>query len=361
MKGKPAEFPLQRGAVQQARPQMSTAVPAALGAAAGSTSAGTATLTSARVIAGFAEQSQRASQAAVPSAGSTASPTAVPAAGPRRHPHIVWTTAILMCLGLGGCFGYALARWLAARPVPAGASISTPAARHPIALEATWNGNSLHLQWDRNAPAIRGASSGVLWISDGSQQRRLELGGKELTQGSIQYWPASADVNFTLDAVSAGGTASESVRALAVPVQKLDPLRPAERSGSRDRAQPTARVDIEVPPQSLVGRATGRPVPTVPAKPLRTVMPTVSSELAGRIQDPITVSVRVDINASGTVRRAELVSKRSEITRPFDNLALNASRRWTFTPAGYGQRRVQSRLILHYHFGNPVALLSESR
>jgi hypothetical protein len=54
------------------------------------------------------------------------------------------------------------------------------------------------------------------------------------------------------------------------------------------------------------------------------------------------------------VKHAELASKHVEGPREFSDLALAASRHWTFVPARTGERSVASTILLHYRFGNPA-------
>jgi TonB family protein len=121
------------------------------------------------------------------------------------------------------------------------------------------------------------------------------------------------------------------------------------------------RVDVEPLPPSVLPRLAGNSPPTVPPKPLRKVIPKVPAAWHNRLADESVVSVRVEVGASGTVQHAELISRQTESTRPFDRLALNASRKWTFAPARYGERRVSSKAVLHYHFGNPPLVVGQNR
>jgi hypothetical protein len=137
-------------------------------------------------------------------------PAKTPSVG-RMLAQIAWTLGILFMAAVAG---YALARWLTAP----GAPETSSAAAGAMALHATWAGSSLRIEWDRNSTPVRRASGGVLWIDDGEHHRRLDLGTDDLTQGSIQYWPTSGDVAFRLAVFTPETTASESVRAVSVPI-----------------------------------------------------------------------------------------------------------------------------------------------
>jgi TonB family protein len=320
-------------------------------------------LTTARVLEGLAQQLERARRMEA---------TIVHTSSGRQIWKLTFRIALAAMLVLVAAFGgYTLAQWwtpaLPAATWPPQAPVTVPQAPDSIALRATWNGNSLHLQWDRQAPPIRGAERGVLWITDGNRQRRLDLNQRQLTQGSIQYWPSSRDVDFKLDIFNAAGGVSESVRAVGVPVsegtQRSVPHEQPRQDPPAPNSlpMPSVRVDVEPLPPSVLPRLAGKSPPTVPAKPLRRVIPTVPVAWHNRLADESVVSIRVDVGASGTVQHAELISRQTESTRPFDRLALNASRKWTFAPARYGERRVSSKAILRYHFGNPPLVMGQNR
>jgi hypothetical protein len=59
---------------------------------------------------------------------------------------------------------------------------------------------------------------GVLWIKDGPDEQHFELDSKQLSEGSVAYWPKNSDVTFRLVLVSAGGASvTESVRSIGGP------------------------------------------------------------------------------------------------------------------------------------------------
>jgi TonB family protein len=221
-----------------------------------------------------------------------------------------------------------------------------------MALNAITRGSSLHLQWNRDSPLIRGALRGVLWIGDGSQRRQIDLKAEDLKQGSIQYWPSSSDVDFKLEVLRPSGGASESIRALSIPLPALMETHARVPAPVRTVPAPFATVDFEVP--------RGRKQVTTP-QPLYRVIPADRADLRSRLKRRVAVDVRVDIDAAGKVKRAELVSKHSDAQREFESLALGASRGWTFTPARNGARRVPSQAVLHYHFESPPAMAAELR
>ncbi len=85
---------------------------------------------------------------------------------------------------------------------------------HDIGLSATKNGENFRVTWNRNHPRVEEAARGVLWITDGRKEHRIDLDARQLKMGSVLYHPATSDVNFQLDILSEAPV-SESVRAIA--------------------------------------------------------------------------------------------------------------------------------------------------
>lgn len=69
-------------------------------------------------------------------------------------------------------------------------------------------GDNLHLSWNRNAPAIRAAERGILLISDGEQNRSLELDESQLRNGSVIYRRLAGPIRFRLEVFLRGGNRS---------------------------------------------------------------------------------------------------------------------------------------------------------
>ena len=85
---------------------------------------------------------------------------------------------------------------------------------HDIGLSATKNGENFRVTWNRNHPQVEEAARGVLWITDGRKEHRIDLDARQLKMGSVLYHPTTSDVNFQLDILSEAPV-SESVRAIA--------------------------------------------------------------------------------------------------------------------------------------------------
>ena len=87
-------------------------------------------------------------------------------------------------------------------------------------------GNSLRLSWDHQVS--RDGGHAVLWIKDGQETQRLELDAKQLSEGSVVYWPSHSDVDFRFELLAPGGSVSESIRAIGGPAKaSCREIRPA--------------------------------------------------------------------------------------------------------------------------------------
>jgi hypothetical protein len=177
----------------------------------------------------------------------------------QRVPHISrWLWAPVAALGL---VAWALFLWPEPRPAAQPAPARAPSARAPsaanLALRVVRDGDALRLEWDRNSRDLRGAS-GVLHIADGERQSRWSLDSRQLSEGSVLYWPKGSDVNFRLEISRQGQTASESVRAIGVG-QPASPSRPAPALPQRPEA-PVAR---RLPPR---GAEPQQPAPFTAAR-----------------------------------------------------------------------------------------------
>jgi hypothetical protein len=70
---------------------------------------------------------------------------------------------------------------------------------YALALIVLESGDSLHLTWDKDAPAIASAQSGLLTILDGDVKKSLDLTAAELRNASVVYRRTTPDVHFRLE------------------------------------------------------------------------------------------------------------------------------------------------------------------
>jgi len=111
----------------------------------------------------------------------------------------VWIPLSFIFLLLGVVLGFQVALSVRSQ-VPAGFR-QDPYALH---LSISPAGDSLHVRWDRNSPAVQSATRGWLTIQDGGGQKTVDLDVTQLQNGSVIYRRASAEVRFRLEVLANG-------------------------------------------------------------------------------------------------------------------------------------------------------------
>lgn len=112
---------------------------------------------------------------------------------------------------------------------------------------------------------------------------------------------------------------------------------------------PEAQVSYNVPHPSVFKRVFHKMkfestfADFVPPSPTHKVTPRIVP--GADVEAPVDVKVYVD--ETGTVSRAQLLTKESEMSA----LSLSAARQWHFAPARKHDKPVASEVVLHFHFG----------
>ena len=146
---------------------------------------------------------------------------------------------------------------------------SAPRPSSELGLNIDHLGPALRLTWNPHASVVENATHGILWVSDGSARKKIELDGKQLAHGSVMYVPESDQVEFRLQVDSQGKPVANSILSLA----------PATRPELADVVPPAPAVPAEeeqstTPPKSSVHpiqerapsvTASSAPSPTPPA------------------------------------------------------------------------------------------------
>lgn len=107
----------------------------------------------------------------------------------------VWIPLSFIFLLLGVVLGFQVALSVGSR-LP---SSLRPPDPFSLSLVASQSGNSVHVRWDRNAPAIQNAPRGVLHIQDGTSEQRVELDALQLLNGFVIYRRPAESVKFRLE------------------------------------------------------------------------------------------------------------------------------------------------------------------
>jgi TonB family protein len=236
------------------------------------------------------------------------------------------------------------------------------------------------VSWDREAPAVRAASKGILRIQDGQERRSTELAAAELANGSILYRPRSDDVDFLLTVYEADGSvAREGVRAVdgasgpkpdaAAPQLAPTALRHREteiRSMPAPAAEPANVSTAHNVQQSPVrfNSLTNQTAPNqaaanreardyVEPKPLRVVMPDLARLDAARLPPAGKIVVEVQIDTQGRVTGAHIPAGAPRLSHEAAQAALAAAQQWRFEPATLGGNSIPSRrrLVFDIHAG----------
>jgi len=249
------------------------------------------------------------------------------------------------------------------------------ASNHPLLLQVDSQGTDLRVSWNRTATAITRAQSGLLSIQDGdSSPRELRLDADQLHTGSVLYSSGSNKVQFNLKLFEPDGqNVSESVLAIS-------PLRAPAPGNDADstRSIPPASVPPTLSDSSPAGTdqlpKAGKAIeatteaarPTPPAaeqnpagakarandllsgEVIHQVVPDVPKKARNTLQGTLHVGVRVRVDPSGAVTVATLDSPGP--SRYFARLALQAARRWEFSPPKSKGQAVSSEWVLRFEF-----------
>jgi len=110
----------------------------------------------------------------------------------------IWIPLSFIFLLLGVILGVQVALSVSSK-LPVSLRPPDPYTMH---LTASPSGDSVHVRWDRGAPAIQDAPRGVLHIQDGASQQRVDLDALQLQNGSVIYRRATTEVTFRLEVMT---------------------------------------------------------------------------------------------------------------------------------------------------------------
>src|SRR5690606_7056375 len=85
-------------------------------------------------------------------------------------------------------------------------------------------------------------------------------------------------------------------------------------------------------------------------RPIRQVNPAVPPNLTARLKDEVEFDVRVHIDRTGKVTRAQLISRRGPSGGTLSASAVSAAMLWRCQPALKGGRPVASNTVLSFRF-----------
>jgi TonB family protein len=161
----------------------------------------------------------------------------------------------------------------------------------------------------------------------------------------LKLYRPQSDAATTQPASTAAPMAKSS--APSVVASSREPVPSSKRKGTpdstmRDIAPPPTTAEI-VPHSKPTNKSDS---PATKGDVLDQVLPDVSEKARGTIQGRVRVSVRIHVNAAGTVDSAELETSSS--SKYFAAQAIKASKKWQFAAPELGGRSVESDWLLHF-------------
>ncbi len=283
------------------------------------------------------------------------------------------------------------------------------AARNDLGLNVELEQSNARITWNPNSSAVAQAGAGTLIVRDGQSTGETSLNSSELHQGSLLYGPLTNSAmtfelhvgaitetfsvtlfdrhpseersapNDSASAKLAPGPArstdkphraeprlftaprpatAETTRApsnLLPPPPDLGAAASASHAGLPAEPLSTNIVVVPAPPPAPEAQVESRPseqIEYLAPSPIKPVRPAVSANMLRLVSSPLTIRVRVHIDAQGKVVRAESLSRGSTLIDYFSNLSTSAAREWQFRPAYRGKQPVDSETILQFDFGS---------
>ncbi len=202
-----------------------------------------------------------------------------------------------------------------------------------LRMDAAAQNGEIQLTWDRSAQAVSQATSGVLLVTDGSEQKRIELNPSDLHSGKLIYHPSHPDVLFRVELRGNRLRSwSDSLRVLSVAAETMPPVPANPAPQPAPAAEPAiTEASRSVPPPSPPEHGNSRPAAAAVA--IHEVQPKIPEGIRSRIETPVVVPVQVRVSASGQVVSASARSQRDGVARYLGDAAAKAARSWRFSPA----------------------------
>jgi hypothetical protein len=327
-----------------------------------------------------------------------------------RRPKLV-VLATLASIVLAGL----ATRWIARAghaPVPSArigkavVAAGAVATGNDLGLNVELEQNNARITWNPNSSAVAKAGAGMLVVRDGQSTSETSLNSRELHHGNLLYGPLTNSA-MTFELRVGAITEAFSVTLFdrhpsqEVPAPKDSPsakLFPdqARSTDTPPRVEPRVFIaprpgaapvksqvfppELPAPPELAATHPGLTQVPlssnpvAVPAPPpaseaqtgsqpneqieyvapsaVKPVRPSVPANMLRLVSSPVTIRVRVHIDAQGKVVRAESLSRGSTLIDYLSKLATNAAREWQFVPANQGNHPVESETILQFDFDN---------
>ena len=141
------------------------------------------------------------------------------------------------------------------------------------------------------------------------------------------------------------GAAAVLLSWLAIGIFRADPASPPAATQSVAKADAESPAPVPSPAEAKPVEPEVRPQPDAPLASVDEVIPDVPQSALDTIRGTVRVSVRVTIDKQGAV--VDAAADDGGPSRYFERLALEASRKWTFTPANSAERRT---MLVRFNF-----------
>lgn len=112
----------------------------------------------------------------------------------KSQPSWVWIPLSFVFLLLGVVLGFQISMSFNKPAAPA-----KQADPYSLGVSVARSGDSLHVKWNLNAPAVQKARRGVLVIYDGDSRKTVDLGLDDLARGGVLYRNHASTVRFRLE------------------------------------------------------------------------------------------------------------------------------------------------------------------
>jgi TonB family protein len=222
----------------------------------------------------------------------------------------------------------------------------------------------LAVTWNQDAPSVRQALGGTLFIKDGRFSPKLSLTPDQLRSGKLLYAPKTAHVEFRL-ALDLDGSRTLTESVLVANAKRRPRTHPspgrsghaalspsdAPSSSEADPAEPDSSAALpqdpviaSFPAPQLAPQAKRTPGAYTPPRVVQEMMP--ATRPAGQFAK---IAVQVSVDTSGRVvsARAENGAASSEALAA---IAISAARQWRFQPAALNGKPVPAEYTIVFVF-----------
>ncbi|HVW84550.1 MAG TPA: TonB family protein [Bryobacteraceae bacterium] len=214
-----------------------------------------------------------------------------------------------------------------------------PAARNiGLGLRIMRQGEDVLISWNQRSAEILDAEQGTITISGSHGERVVKMTPHELRVGSLLYRTPGSDTRVQMEITTRSSSFAQRAGLDAGGGTAVFPDTP---EGSEGESVRMAAFAVNEPPH------------LVPARPLQSIQPVVSQRQAISLRRAAAdsgsraeVHIQVTVDEKGSVKQAAVQRVKGAYASPLTDHALDAARRWKFTPATLDGQPVQSHVTL---------------